>query len=180
MGSVRTLLTNHRKIDEHLQIPPAFLYHGWNLFLPQGTPSLMLSVMYYIIEGLNQKEIFQAMVNEAELLSLHPFSFLQTPDLSTEKEKAIYKEKFERETRIKQVLERSGYQYPKNVQDSLLLLIKLGIFIQVEIGEEKEIYLDMILEPFPRPEQRLVLHEEDYEVMKQYGNRLISEERGRK
>ncbi|WP_044642408.1 DUF6042 family protein [Risungbinella massiliensis] len=168
MGFVVTLLTTTVIKEEHLRIPPDFFYNAWNLLLPQGTLSVLLSVMAYVRQGLDKEEIYEVMTEEADLLELHPFSFIATPAFQTPEEKHHYTQRLNRETEVRKVLELSGFRYPRNIQDSITLLIKFGILIEVELDQREKIYLDMILHPFPRPEEYLTLDEQKLEEI-QYG-----------
>lgn len=170
MGFVVTLLTTVIK-EEHLRIPPVFFYNAWNVLLPQGTLSVLLSIMAYIRQGLSKEEIYESMEEEADLLDLHPFSFITIPVSQTQEEKHFYTQRFNRESEVRKLLDLSGFRYPRNIQDTITLLIKLGILIEVELDHEEKTYLDMILHPFPKPEDYLTLDEYKHEEIQRYGRK---------
>ncbi|RAL25908.1 DUF6042 family protein [Thermoflavimicrobium daqui] len=150
----------------NITLPASFLQNGWNLFLPKGTISIMLSVMTYILQGYSKAEILELMIMEEEELSLTPFNFTVPFTYKTEEEKQVYLTISRQEKRIYKVLERSGYTYPKTIQEWVELLIELKI-IQEVIREEK-IFLDIVIEPFPHPKEVLTLTTDELKKLDKY------------
>jgi hypothetical protein len=66
---------------------------------------------------------------------------------------------FLREQWCESILIRSDWTYPTTVQDMVQLLIDIGILI--EVNHREKTYLDLILKPFPRPEESLLLTPEE-------------------
>lgn len=163
MFGIQTILSAGWEHDE-LYVPPGFLRNAWNLFLPQGSLSVLLSTMSYILQGLSKEEVIEQMKEEEEELQLKPFSF-SAEDLPGEWDEATYQEMLNREKEVRRVLERSSLQYPTTIQEWLDLLIQVGIIIEVHYKGKQ--YLDLVVEPYPFPEQALKLtkHELDNMIM---------------
>lgn len=167
MLGVQTILNTGWK-DERIYIPPGFIENAWNLFLPKGILSILLSVMTYVIRGYNKQEILKQMEIEEQQLALTPFSFQTAPMLLSDDEKQVYLQLLRRETGVRDILERSGYFYPTTVEEAIQLLISLGILLEVQ--KQDGVYYDVVLHPFPLPEERLILTEQEIEEMKRYRN----------
>jgi hypothetical protein len=89
------------------------------------------------------------MEQEAEKLDIHPFPLAELQS------KKIQHHMFLREQWCESILIRSDLTYPTSVQDMVQLLIDIGILI--EVNHRETTYLDLILKPFPRPEESLLL-----------------------
>lgn len=139
--------------DEYIQVPEVFFEFGWNLYLPQGMNSVVLSVVAFIYQGYSKSEIFFYMEQEAEKLAIQPFPLAQAQT------KQIQHHLFLREQWCESILIRSDLTYPTTVQDMVQLLIDIGILI--EVNHRETTYLDLILKPFPRPEESLLLKPEE-------------------
>ncbi|WP_139203277.1 DUF6042 family protein [Thermoflavimicrobium dichotomicum] len=147
-------------------LPPDFLQNGWNLFLPKGTISILLSVMTYILQGYTKEEILEWMKMEEKELSLSPFDFTLPFVCKSEEEKQAYLNIARQERKICKILERSGYAYPKTIDEWIELLIQLKIVQEVKMDEA--IYLDVVLEPFPHPEDMLKLTPDERKKLEKY------------
>jgi hypothetical protein len=167
MSGVQTILNTGWK-DERIYVPPGFIENAWNLFLPKGILSILLSVMTYIIRGYNKQEILEQMKIEEKQLALTPFSFQTAPMLLADEEKQVYLQLLRRETGVRKILERSGFFYPATVEESIQLLVSLGILLEIE--KQDGVYYDVVLHPFPLPEERLILTEQEMEEMNRYRN----------
>lgn len=141
--------------DEYIQVPEVFFEFGWNLYLPQGMNSVVLSVVAFIYQGYSKSEIFFYMEEEAEKLAIQPFPLAQAQAQAEQ----IQHHLFLREQWCESILIRSDLAYPATVQDMVQLLIDIGILI--EVNHREIIYLDLILKPFPRPEESLLLKPEE-------------------
>jgi hypothetical protein len=139
--------------EEYIQVPEVFFEFGWNLYLPQGMNSVVLSVVAFIYQGYSKSEIFLYMEEEAEKLAIQPFP------LAEAQAKQIQHHLFLREQWCESILIRSDLTYPTTVQDMVQLLIDIGILI--EVNHREKTYLDLILKPFPRPEESLLLTPEE-------------------
>lgn len=161
MLGVQTVLNGgwaHREIF----IPPKFLHNAWNLFLPKGSSSVLLSVMCYVIRGYSKDELIKLMFVEERELYLTPFQFEQ-PTNDLEEDNDLYLQTLERETGIKKILERSGFSYPKNIEEFIYLFIHTGIIL--EVNYRGAVFLDILIEPFPYPEESLTLTKNELKVM---------------
>ncbi|MCH5583906.1 DUF6042 family protein [Shimazuella sp. AN120528] len=138
---------------EYIQVPAVFFEFGWNLYLPQGMNSVVLSVVAFIYQGYSKSEIFLYMEQEAEKLAIQPFP------LAEAQKKQIHHHLFLREQWCESILVRSDLSYPTTVKEMIQLLIDIGILIEVKHREKT--YLDLILKPFPRPEESLSLTPEE-------------------
>lgn len=154
MFGVHTVMNGGWK-EERIYVPPGFFRNGWNLFLPKGTCSLILSVMSYVIQEFNKTEIMDSMIEEEDRLCLTPFHFQISLEFSTDEERDCYMSLWQREKDVKQILERSGFSYPQSVSQWIHLLTRLGIFL--EFRKKMVDYLDVVIEPFPYPEEYLHL-----------------------
>ena len=161
MLGVQTVLNGgwaHREIF----IPPKFLHNAWNLFLPKGSSSVLLSVMCYVIQGYSKDELIKLMFVEEQELYLTPFQFEQPID-DFDVESSVYKQTLDREKGIKKILERSGFSYPKNIEEFIYLFVHIGII--VEVNYQGSVFLDILIEPFPYPEESLTLTRKEMKVM---------------
>ncbi|SEN06058.1 hypothetical protein SAMN05444955_105158 [Lihuaxuella thermophila] len=154
MFGVCTVLNGGWK-EERVCVPDGFFRNGWNLLLPKGTCSVILSVMSYVIQGLDKAEILDSMKEEEERLCLTPFHFQIPHEFPTDEEKEWYMSLWQREKDVKQILERSGLSYPQTVTQWIHLLVRLGIFL--EVRRKSADYFDLVIEPFPYPEEYLHL-----------------------
>lgn len=156
MFGVKTLLTKGWSEDS-IFVPSGFFTYAWNLFLPHGTCSVLLSIMTFIIHGYTKTEIVELMKAEEKELSLLPFSFEIPKSFECEQEKERFFAIYERELAVRHVLHRSHFKYPKTMIQWIHLLIQVGILREVRKGGK--IYLDMIVHPFPLPEDVLMMDE---------------------
>jgi hypothetical protein len=120
--------------QEEITLPPNFIEQGWNLFLPKGTVSLLLSVITYILQGYNKNEIYQLMEIEEKELSLSPFDFTAPFAHKSEEAKQVYLNIAKQESKIQNMLIRSGLSYPQSVVDWIQLLIHLKIIHRCSNG----------------------------------------------
>jgi hypothetical protein len=153
---IQTILSSSWS-ERYIQVPAVFFDFGWNLYLPQGMNSVVLSVITYIFQGYSKEDIFLHMEEETERLELQPFPLAQGSDNFYNPDEWHYL--FLREQKCKTILVRSDLTYPTSIQDMIQLLIDLGILI--EVNNREITYLDFILHPFPRPEESLNLTEEE-------------------
>jgi hypothetical protein len=142
--------------EEYVQVPAVFFDFGWNLYLPQGMNSVVLSVVTFIYQGYSKSEILLFMEKEAQKLSIEPFPLaIEQGNHFLHQHKDLYL----RERWCESILVRSSFTYPTTIQDMVQLLIDVGILIEVDY--RKITYLDLILKPFPRPEDSLLLTPEE-------------------
>lgn len=168
MLSVYTVLTRGWEAED-LFIPPGFFYNTWNLFLPKGSPSVLLSIMSYVIRHEPREELIRLMKIEESEQDLAPFQFDQ-PSADTD---SIYLRNLEREMGIKAILERSGYIYPKNVEEFIYLFIQIGILLEVNYRGLS--FFDIITEPFPNPSEALDLTDQEINRMLQQRQDYINQ-----
>lgn len=147
---VQTILSSGWS-EEYVRVPTVFYETGWNFYLPQGTNSIIFSVISFIIQGYTKIEIFSQIEEEANKLALYPFPLAMMTETHDEWNEPLYA----REQKCESILSRIGLAYPATVQEMVQLLIDLGIFI--EVRHRDVVYLDFILHPFPKPEDLLTL-----------------------
>lgn len=153
------------RTERDMGIPPGFFRNGWNYFLPMGMCSLLLSVVKYITQGASEKEISEKTNQEASRLLYAPFNFQFPAKFNSDEEKSVFCKVLERETRVSTILERTGIGYPKCIRHGIDLLLYSGILLRV--GRNNMTYLDVVIEPFPFPENVLHLTSgEKYQIMK--------------
>jgi hypothetical protein len=149
--------------EEYIQVPAVFFELGWNLYLPQGMNSVVLSVVTFIYQGYSKSEIFKFMEQEAKRLSIEPFPLAKA---QKKRLNCTHGDLYLREQWCESILVRSSLAYPITITDMIQLLIDVGILIEVKYREIT--YLDLILKPFPRPEESLLLtSNENQEARKQ-------------
>ncbi|MXQ53654.1 DUF6042 family protein [Shimazuella alba] len=160
---IQTVLSTGWKQD-YLQVPAVFFELGWNLYLPQGMNSVVLSVVTFIYQGYSKSEIFFYMEEEAKKLAMEPFPLdkIHKQELMSYH---VHHELYLREQWCESILVRSSLRYPTTISDMVQLLIDIGILIEVNYREIT--YLDLILQPFPRPKESLVLTPEENDRAKQ-------------
>ncbi|WP_028775370.1 DUF6042 family protein [Shimazuella kribbensis] len=139
--------------EEYVQVPAVFFEFGWNLYLPHGMNSVVLSVVTFIYQGYSKSEIFMFMEQEAQRLSIEPFPLAEAQKKSLNH--SHHNHLYLREQWCESILMRSSLTYPTTIQDMIQLLIDIGILIEISLRDI--IYLDLILKPFPRPEESLLL-----------------------
>lgn len=148
---------------EYIHVPAVFFEFGWNCYLPQGMHSVMWSVSSFIYQGYSKVDIFFYMKEEAEKLALEPYPIAQNRNIWYQSDQPIHS-LFVREQRCEAILARSSLAYPTSIQEMVQLLIDIGILIEVKYRDT--IYLDLILKPFPRPEESLIITPEEMVTMK--------------
>ncbi len=152
--------------QEEITLPPYFIEKGWNLFLPKGTVSLLLSVITYILQGYNKHEIYELMELEEKELSLTPFDFTAPFAHKSEEARQVYLNIAKQESKIQSMLARSGLSYPQSVIDWIQLLIHLKIIH--EVRQEDQVFLDVVIDPFPAPEEMLTLTVDERKKLEKY------------
>lgn len=173
MFGIQTVLSDGWDYKEkELHVPCGFLRNAWNLFLPKGSVSVLLSTMSYILQGLSKTELMEQLKEEEMELKLIPFSFRFDPERDINDN--LFQSTLNREKRVRKVLIRSGLQYPKNIEEWVSLLIQVGIII--EVNYKGVLFLDMVLEPYPYPEQALKLT--DHEIDNMINHRQLLAELG--
>jgi hypothetical protein len=161
MLGLQTVLNGGWEHDD-IFIPPGFLRNAWNLFLPKGSSSVLLSVMCYVIQGYAKEELIESMIVEERELFLTPFCF-ESGQNSSQATPDTYQQTLARETEIKAILERSGFAYPKNIEEFIYLFIHIGIVF--EVNYRGAVFLDIVVAPFPSPEEGLALTAAEKEEM---------------
>ncbi|SHE64143.1 hypothetical protein SAMN05444392_102177 [Seinonella peptonophila] len=151
MLGFQTILNTGWDHDD-IYVPSGFLRNAWNLCLPKGTLSILLSVMSYVLQGLSKEELLEQMRREEKELHLSPFTFHLKND-------GADGEIIKRENEVRKLLERSGYEYPQNIESWLSLLVQVGILI--EIRYKNRIFLDLVVEPYPVPEKILTFQDDE-------------------
>lgn len=168
---VQTILTTGWSEAPYVRVPAVFYEFGWNLYLPQGMNSVVLSVVTFIYQGYTKSEILQSMEEEAQRLAIQPFPLEQRQNTVQS-----YYHLYLRERWCESILVRSSLHYPTTIQEMIQLLIDIGILIEVKYREHT--YLDLILQPFPRPEELLSLTEQENDEARQKNQRLSWIEKG--
>jgi hypothetical protein len=160
---VQTILTSGWADTLYVRVPTVFYETGWNLYLPQGMNSIILSVATFIFQGYTKSEIFRSMEEEAQRLEIQPFP-LEQEELVKEHYPLYMRERW-----CESILERASLRYPTTIHEMVQLLIDVGILIEVKYREL--MYLDLILQPFPRPEELLLLTKKESDEARQKNHR---------
>lgn len=69
-------------------------------------------------------------------------------NFKSEEEREDYEYEFKREMRVKQLLELNGYKYPRNTEDVVDLLIKLGLIFEEK--KDGKTFVDVLISPYPK------------------------------
>lgn len=160
MVTIQSVLNGGWESDE-IFLPPGFLRNSWNEYLPKGSFSVLLSVMCYVFQGYSKDELIKLMIVEERELFLTPFQFEEPKNCSAE-ERVLYSKNLAREVEIKQILERSGHTYPQNIEEFIYLFVHVGIVL--EVNHQGDVFFDILIEPFPYPEDYLSIRDKQAQM----------------
>lgn len=161
MSSVITVLDVVDQCNEGETPVPSNIYHiGWGRNLLLGGVVFLYYLCYMATQKipLNQGiEKFRSMHPDHEVIFDFSYSY---PEMDKEE----YEFNKKNAERMKESYEKSGYFYPKTLEDLADLFVKLGLAIESEIEGEKAII--PILSPLPKPQDILKLDDNELKIVK--------------
>ncbi|MCR8982906.1 DUF6042 family protein [Brevibacillus laterosporus] len=144
--------------------PNGFYNKGWGRYVPIAFPLLVSFISMYSVQKKSREEMTQLI--KLDVLTFNTkrnplfFDFdAKRPTFKTGNEREEWLENFKRELRIKEIFERSGFKYPRTIEEGIDLLIAFGIV--VEVGGR----LDVVIDPFPDPSDVLQLDRDELRVL---------------
>jgi hypothetical protein len=139
--------------------PIGFGSNGWIANLPFSAAVILHSISSGAALGKDMDTI----IDEIELWVERQgsadsmfFDFSAKPPKGKRK-RLEFEDDLQRESRIRETLERSGYHYPQSVCQMASLLVNLGLVFEVE--RDGVMYLDVLLSPYPHVNEVLKIME---------------------
>ncbi|MED1787401.1 DUF6042 family protein [Brevibacillus laterosporus] len=145
--------------------PNGFYNKGWGRYVPIAFPLLVSFISMYSVQKKSREEMIQLIKQDVLPFNTkrNPLFFdfdAKRPTFKTGNEREEWLENFKRELRIKEIYERSGFKYPRTIEEGIDLLIAFGIVVEVD-GR-----LDVVIDPFPDPCEVLCLDQEEIRILK--------------
>lgn len=139
--------------EEYISLPPGLFDHFWLRYIPEATFSMLQPILLKIPEKASKEEII-AYIKERFEAANKPVAFdFDSSDFQSEEERKEYELVRSREQKIRSVLEQNNLPYPSTVEESVQLLLRLGILVETE--QDGKTVLDMVVDPFPKPQDVL-------------------------
>ncbi|MGG0794379.1 DUF6042 family protein [Brevibacillus laterosporus] len=157
--------TSMADVDEGTFASPSDFYgKGWGRYVPTALFLLVSFISVYSKQKKPREEMIQLIKQDVLPFNTkrNPLFFdfdAKRPTFKTGNEREEWLENFKRELRIKEIYERSGFKYPRTIEEGIDLLIAFGIVVEVD-GR-----LDVVIDPFPDPIEVLQLDRDELRVL---------------
>ncbi|MGQ7887559.1 DUF6042 family protein [Paenibacillus sp. WC2504] len=132
-------------------IMPQSLYdYGWISCLPIVNIITLPQISNCIALEYTKDQIIDFLINNNDRGLFWKFHETK-PNLNSLREVNEFNLYFTREQNLRLRLENNNLFYPQNMQEVINLFIRLGFIIEI-LDNQRNVLLDLIIHPFPRPE----------------------------